>query len=132
MFSVIKQPISKIYLEGHGCPQDILVHDSPSREGYQGDMTLKDECKETEEKAWLTPEQAVNENASIVFNLGCFSKLHKLYMKNTPKSLGGCNNFTVYIGDTGKGPWKTLISGQLTQSASEGCSTRLETFRIDL
>ena len=91
---------------------------------------LKDDCrKEDDEKAWLTVEESTN--ASILINLGCFSRPLRMYFKNTPQALGGTENFTVYLGTEPQGPYILLARGTLKQSETENCATELQTFNMD-
>ena len=113
----------------NGCPKGIEVEESNSIEGYEGFLALKDGCKE--EEAWLAPEEAVNENASILFNMGCIITPRRLYLKNTPQSFGGTENFTIYIGDTARGPFRYIASGQIKQSETAGCIQQPEIFQLD-
>ena len=88
---------------------------------------FSDNCREEERTEWIQP----NENSMLILEMGCVSKLVKVYMKNIAKSSGGSQNFSLSIGNSEDGPWTIVLEDQLKMSTSDGCSTSLNNFNID-
>ena len=88
---------------------------------------FKDECTEDDISGWITSDT----NSVMIFDLGCVSKVVKIYMKNIASTDGGTKNFSLYIGNSREGPWNIALKGNLKRSISDGCSKKLSIFNMD-
>ena len=88
---------------------------------------FKDECKEDKRSGWITNDR----NSAMILDLGCVSKLTKVYMKNIDNPDGGTNKFSLCVGNFKGGPWTIVLKGNLQRSISDGCSKTLYTFNMD-
>ena len=110
-----------------GCPNGRSIHNQTSEDAQQ---VLTDTCSDEEGDDWLTPEGAINEEAEVIIDMGCPTKVHGLHMKNVKMERGGTNQFTIFQSTSSEGPWVSILKDVLPALESPGCGL-LHTFNTE-
>ena len=65
-----------------GCPNELqVVHIDTASSSTNIEDVLHDNCNE-DNSGWIAPKNAVDEEAELVINLGCFQRIISVQMKN--------------------------------------------------
>ena len=109
------------------CPKGRSIYNHTSEEAQH---ILTDKCSDEDGDEWLTPEGAINEEAEIIIDMGCVTKVHGLQMKNIKMEQGGTNQFTIFQSTSSEGPWVSILQDILPSPESPGCGL-LHTFNTE-
>ena len=101
-----------------GCPAGHNIHNQTSE---ADENILTDSCSEEDDNHWLAPQEAVNDDAEIIIDMGCLKKIKGLQMKNLKKEHGGTKRFTILLSEFQGGPWKSIWTDELTEQHLTGC-----------
>ena len=110
-----------------GCPHPTTIAIAHSQNNDTLNDVLHDKCEE-DEGQWIAPEGAVDDDASLILNLGCPQKITSVLIKNLRSDLGGTKEFSIYIGNNLVGPWELMGTGEINQT--ETCTDEMEIIRI--
>jgi hypothetical protein len=109
-----------------GCPNSHVVHNQTS----ETDMDiLTDVCRDEDSNEWLAPEEAVDDEAEIIIDMGCLKKLKGLQMKNIQRDHGGTKQFTIFLSEFHDGPWESVLTEELPEQVTDGCGL-MQTFNL--
>ena len=100
-----------------------MVHVDTASSSTSVEDVLHDNCNEGG-NGWIAPSNAVDEEAELVIDLGCYQRIISVQMKNLKKEIGGTNAFSLYIGTQPTGPWELITSGTLNETSK--CTDEME------
>ena len=103
-----------------GCPKSHGVHNQTSDSDQN---ILTDNCTEGYDDEWLAEEEAVDNDAEIIVDMGCLKKIRGLQMKNINKKQGGTKQFTIFLSEFPDGPWESILSDKFPEETLEGCGS---------
>ena len=109
------------------CPKSRSVYNETSEDAQK---ILTDNCTDEDGDEWLAPEGAFNEDAEIIIDMGCSTKVHGLQMKNLKMEQGGTKGFKVFQSDTPDGPWDSILTDELPATDNLDCS-RMQNFNTE-
>ena len=101
-----------------GCPKSHIIHNQ-TMDSEQN--ILSDECKDDDENHWLAEEDAINDDAEIIIDMGCMKRVKGLQMKNIKRVYGGTKQFTVFLSEFHDGPWESILTDEFQEESPEGC-----------
>ena len=109
------------------CPKGRSIYNQTSDDANK---ILTDNCSEEDGDEWLAPEGAFNEDAEIIIDMGCATKVHGIQMKNVKMEDGGTKQFTVFQSTSPSGPWDAILSDELKPADNSDCAV-MQTFNTE-
>ena len=110
-----------------GCPKGRSIYNQTSDDANR---ILTDNCSEEDGDAWLANEGAFGEDAEIIIDMGCATKVHGLQMKNLKVEEGGTKQFSVFQSVSPDGPWDSILSDELQPAENFECGI-MQTFNTE-
>ena len=112
-----------------GCPKEHSIINETKNTNASSILT--DSCSPENEDAWFASEEAVEEDAEIILDLGCIKNVYGLHMKNLNVEKGGTKVFRIFLSEySPEGPWNLILTDEFLEESKPGCAT-LKTFNLE-